>query len=271
MDYRSVIERAFTRLFGEISKVRSDARMRSAVGKGASGDTTYAIDELAEKLLIESFRKDLPGCTIISEEAGIVKGDSDAPIVLMDPIDGSANAIRGLPVFCASVGILDGYMYSDMKTAGVVDLVSGERIIGNVEGVFLNGKKQKPSGIEKISEAMITFELKVRVERPKEIMDKMYGLLARTKHPRVLGSAALEIAYVAIGRMDAYIAPGKQLRNYDCLPSIFLVKMAGGFVRGVVHDLDSIDVMSKERVSFIVAGHEKLGQSIADAFSNIRA
>lgn len=270
MDYRGVIEKAFTRLFGEISKVRFDAKMRSAIGKGASGDTTHAIDALAEKLLIDSFRREIPGCTIISEEVGIVMGESNAPIVLMDPIDGSANAIRGLPVFCASVGILDGLLYSNMKTAGVIDLVSGERITGDVEGVFLNRKKQKPSDIEKISEAMVTFELKVRVERPMEVMDKMYRLLDRTKHPRVLGSAALEIAYVAIGRMDAYVAPGKQLRNYDCLPSIFLVKSAGGFVQGIGQDLDSIDVMSKERVSFIVAGHKKLGQSIADAFSNVR-
>ena len=269
MDYRGVIERAFTRLFGEISKVRSDAEMRSAVGKGASGDTTHTIDMLAEKLLIDSFRKDLPRCTIVSEEAGIVKGDGDAPIVLMDPIDGSTNAIRGVPVFCASAGILEGHMFGGMKTAGVVDLISGEIITGDKEGVFLNRKKQKLSIIEDISEALVSFELKVRVERPKEIMERICSLVSQTKYPRILGSAALEIAYVAIGRMDGYVAPGRQLRNYDCLPSIFLVKSAGGFVQGIGQYLDSIDVMSKERVSFVVAGDKKLGQSIADAFSNI--
>ncbi len=269
MDYRSVIESAFTRLFEEISKVRSDAKMRSAIGKGASGDTTHVIDALAEKLLIDSFRKVLPGCTIISEEVGIVKGASDAPIVLMDPIDGSTNAIRGVPVFCASAGILEGRMFGEMKASGVVDLVSGEMITGD-KGAFLNGKKQKLSNVENISEALVSFELKVRVERPKEIMEKMYSLVSQTKYPRMLGSAALEIAYVAIGRTDAYVAPGKQLRNYDCLPSIFLVKSAGGFTQGVGQDLGSIDVMSKERVSFVVAGNKKLGQTIADAFSNVR-
>lgn len=268
-DYRSVIERSFDNLYKEISKAKNDTKLAKAIGRGASGDITHNIDAIAEKLLIDSFRKDLPECTIISEEVGIVRGEDNAPIVLMDPIDGSANAIRGVPLYCATAGILEGRKFSRMKASGVVDLTNGEIIVGDEDGVYLNKTRQKPSRVSKITEAMVSYELKVRVERPQKVIDKMNELLAKTKYPRTLGSAALEIAYVAIGRMDAYVAPGKQLRSYDCLPSIFLVKSAGGFVKGVGQNLDDVNVTAKERISFVVAGNKTLGEYFAKEFSSI--
>ena len=268
-DYTSIIEKAFKKLYAEFSRVRGDSKLASVVGRGASGDTTHAIDAMSERLLIDLFRKSMPGCTIVSEEIGMIKGVKGAPIVLMDPIDGSTNAVRGLPVFSATAGILEDRRFRNMKASGTVDLVSGEIIVGDGRGVYVNGAKHGLSKVSKLEEALISYEVKVRVERPQKLIDKMYELLSRTRYPRVLGSAALEIAYVAVGRMDAYVAPGMQLRSYDCLPSIFLVKSAGGFVQGIGQDIDSIDVMSRERVSFVVAGNKTLGKIFAEEFSSI--
>lgn len=265
-DYSGTIKLALEKLYADISDAREDSRFADIVGRGASGDITLAIDAVAEKSLIDSIREAIPDCTVVSEEVGIVGGGQDAPIALIDPIDGSTNAIRGIPVFAGVIGILEGRKFRTMKAAGIIDLVTGETIIGDESGVLVNGRMWKPSEVSALSEALVCYELKVRVKRPKEIMEKMHALITRTKYPRVLGSAAIEIAYVAIGRIDAYVSPGKQLRNYDCLPSVFMVKNAGGFVRGVGQNLDNIDVLSKERVSFVVAGNEKLGKSIAAEF-----
>ncbi|MCS4538325.1 MAG: inositol monophosphatase [Thaumarchaeota archaeon] len=268
-EYRSIIERAFKKLYAEFSRIRSDPKLADVVGRGESGDITHTIDAMAEKLLIESFRRSIPNCTVVSEEIGIVDGAKDAPIVLMDPIDGSTNAIRGLPVFCATAGILEDRKFGSMEASGTVDLVTGEIIVGDGRGVYVNGEKHNLSKVSKLEEALVSYEVKVRVERPQKMIDKMYELMSKTKYPRVLGSAALEIAYVAIGRMDAYVAPGKQLRSYDCLPSIFLVKSARGFVQGIGQNLDSVDVMSNERISFVVAGNKTLGKIFAEEFSSV--
>ncbi|MBM3898162.1 MAG: inositol monophosphatase [Thaumarchaeota archaeon] len=268
-EYRSTIEKAFRKLYAEFSSVRSDSKIASIVGRGASGDITHVIDAMAEKILIESFRKEMPDCTIVSEEIGIVKGKNDAPIVLMDPIDGSTNAVRGLPVFCATAGILEDRSFGSMEASGTIDLVTGEVIVGDEDGTYVNGTKATLSKVSRLQDAIVSYEVKVRVERPKKMISKMYELITKTKYPRVLGSAALEIAYVAIGRMDAYVAPGNQLRSYDCLPSIFLVKSAGGFVEGIGQNTDSVDVMSRERVSFVVAGNRTLGKILAKEFSSL--
>ena len=267
--YRGIIEKAFKKLYAELSMVRGDSKLAYVVGRGASGDITRTIDAMSEKLLIDFFRKSIPDCTLVSEEIGVVDGGKDAPIVLMDPIDGSTNAVRGLPIFCATAGILEDRRFSSMKASGTIDLVNGEIIVGDERGVYVNGAKHDLSKVSKLEEALVSYEIKVRVKRPQKLIDRMYELLSRTKYPRVLGSAALEIAYVAIGRMDAYVAPGKQLRSYDCLPSMFLVKSAGGFVRGIGQNIDSVDVMSRERVSFVVAGNKTLGQIFAEEFSSI--
>lgn len=268
-EYRGILEEAFKKLYAEFSRIRSDSKLADIVGRGASGDMTYTIDAMAEKLLIESLRKSIPDCTIVSEEIGVIDGASDAPIVLMDPIDGSTNAIRGLPVFCATAGILEDRKFSSMKASGTANLVTGEIIVGDERGVYVNGAKHDLSEVSKLEEALVSYEVKVRVERPQKMIDKMYELISKTKYPRVLGSAALEIAYVSIGGMDAYVAPGKQLRSYDCLPSIFLVKSAGGFVHGIGQNLDSVDVISKERISFVVAGNKALGKIFAEEFSSV--
>jgi len=267
--YRSVIEKAFKKLYAEFSRVRRDSKLANVVGRGASGDITHTIDAMSEKLLIDFFRKSIPDCTVVSEEIGVINGVKDAPIVLMDPIDGSTNAVRGLPVFCATAGILEDRRFRNMKASGTVDLVNGEIIVGDERGVYVNGAKHDLSKVSELEEALVSYEVKVRVERPQRLVDKMYELLSKTKYPRVLGSAALEIAYVAVGRMDAYVAPGMQLRSYDCLPSIFLVKSAGGFVQGIGQNIDSVDVMSTERVSFVVAGNKTLGKIFAEEFSSV--
>jgi myo-inositol-1(or 4)-monophosphatase len=269
-DYRNIIEKAFRKLYAEFSNVRSDSKLASVVGRGASGDVTHTIDAMAEKTLIESFRKEIPDCTIVSEEIGIVKGKNGAPTVLMDPIDGSTNAIRGLPVFCATAGILEDRSFRSMKASGTIDLVTGEIIVGDEDGTYVNGTKATLSKVSKLQDAIVSYEVKVRVERPKKMIDKMYELISKTRYPRVLGSAALEIAYVAIGRMDAYVAPGKQLRSYDCLPSVFLVKSARGFIEGIDQDIDSVDVMSRERISFVAAGNKTLGKVLAKEFSSLK-
>ncbi len=97
------------------------AERRVPQGAGAGGDTTVLVDRLAEEIVIDVLGRQDGGLTLISEEAGEVAMGAPSPIVVVDPIDGSLNAKRGLPIFATSIALADG------PTMGDVGLGHGPR------------------------------------------------------------------------------------------------------------------------------------------------
>ncbi|MBS7627579.1 fructose 1,6-bisphosphatase, partial [Candidatus Bathyarchaeota archaeon] len=136
---------------------------RTKVGIGAGGDISRAIDLVAEGAVLDIIRRYFQNGTLLSEESGEMKiGKGGLPLFILDPIDGSTNAIRGYPCFSSSLAIANGYEFSNIQAAGVINIPSGDLFTAEVgKGAFLNGNRVRPSEVKRISEALLAIDLNV--------------------------------------------------------------------------------------------------------------
>jgi len=222
------------------------------VGRGASGDPSTAFDLAVEEAVIRTLRTLLPEALIVAEESG-VSGSRDAKkLVLLDPVDGSTNASLNLPFYCTSIAVVDGRFFEGMISAGIVDLVRGELFYAERgKGVSVDGEPVSlgPSG-KRLRDSCVSINLRLQDLR---YGSAMLNLLRTIRYPRFLGSAALETAYVALGRVDAFVAPAPRLRSYDCLPSLLIVQEAGGYFQTLNRDLKDADLSEPLRLSYVAA------------------
>lgn len=255
MEFSGVITRAL-RAAREAVR-RGDGKV---VGRGAYGDITYDLDSLAEEAIERVVRENWPHATMISEEAG-VRG-SGVPYVLVDPLDGSANALRRVPIYSSAMAISKSPFFKDITASGVMDIVRDELFIAEKsQGCFVNGARAECSQVKNIHDSVICFDMKT-APRPAFPKRAIMNLFNTTKYPRCLGSAALEVAYVCSGRVDAFLEGRVHLRTFDCLPSIFLVREAGGYVKCFNVDLEGLDLRTRGRLAILAAGSKTLGEEI---------
>jgi len=188
------------------------------VGAGLGGDDTTAIDRAAEDALLARFRD--TGATIVSEEVGVVEGGGTTLVI--DPIDGSLNAKRGIPFFSVSVAVARGRTMDDVELGFVHDFGSGEEWVARRgEGAFLDaaslGQVRPKDEIEILSfEATLT-ELVAR-DAPK--------VAALAYRLRIMGSLALSLCHLAAGRVDA-VCSLKPARSVDIAAAQLLVRELG--------------------------------------------
>ena len=123
-EWLSVCRAAVEDVRGVLVELPTREEREPVVGAGEGGDETTAIDAAAERVILERLRA-IDGATIVSEEIGELKGDGGLRIVV-DPIDGSLNAKRGIPFFSISVAIADGATMDDVLFGYVYDFGTGE-------------------------------------------------------------------------------------------------------------------------------------------------
>jgi myo-inositol-1(or 4)-monophosphatase len=188
------------------------------VGQGLGGDETTAVDLAAEEAIVARFR-DLD-VTIVSEEVGRL-GEGET-VVVIDPIDGSLNAKRGIPFFSVSIAVADGDTMGDVHFAYVYDFGSGEEWVGtrgggaNVNGEPLGAIRPKDT-IEILSFEATRTPLIAR-DAPK-VVELAYRL-------RVMGSLALSLSHLAAGRVDA-VCSLKPARAVDIAAAQLFVREVG--------------------------------------------
>jgi len=201
---------------------------------GADGTMTKAIDELAEEAVISKVRElDLP-CNILSEEKGLVDRGHDRTLV-MDPIDGTYNAVHGIPFYAVSLAIAS----DDLRTVEeglVMNLVTGdvyEAVKGG--GSFKNGKQLKANAWREKGRVFSVTLGKLSTLQSLDVS-------LHTKRVRNLGSAALETCMVGEGALDMYYnsRPEGSLRIIDIAAAMLVLEEAGGSMLGV--DLDPLNM-----------------------------
>ena len=219
------------------------------VGTGMGGDETTAVDAAAEQAVIDVLTRHADGgFTLVSEELGEhAFGDvRPGPYVVVDPIDGTLNAKRGLPIFALSIAVADGPTMKDVSFAYVLDLGSGEEWTAVRDaGARLNGGAI--DGPRPKDEIEILAMEATRTDLLADRAAAMVGLAYRT---RVLGSLALALCHLAAGRVDA-VCSLKPARSVDIAAAQLLVRE-----RGLAIDLpeDSpfadarLDVVARSRV-----------------------
>ena len=126
----------------EVASIQHYPDIKKIIGQGASGDKTFFIDKRAEEIIIEGLKLLKEPFTIISEEIGIIDINGGGKRVIIDPIDGSKNAISGIPFYCTSIAVADGDSLNDIKLSYIINLINGNEFWAKQNsGAFLNNKQ----------------------------------------------------------------------------------------------------------------------------------
>jgi myo-inositol-1(or 4)-monophosphatase len=214
----AAVERALAEL-----PTRTDREPVVALGEG--GDETTAIDAAAESAvvsLLESLHAGGVEFTLVSEELGERSFGADGLRVVLDPIDGSMNAKRGIPFFSVSIAVAEGGAMRDVFFGYVFDFGTREEWTARRgEGAFLNGERLDGPGPKEEVE-MLSFEATTTELVAEQIAD-MVGIADRT---RIMGSLALSLCHLAAGRLDG-VCSLKPARSVDIAAAQLLVRERG--------------------------------------------
>jgi len=187
-------------------------------------DVKLEADINAESIILKHLNK--TDVQVLSEEAGWVNASSNNSAWVVDPLDGTYNYMRGFPVSCVSIAMVQG----DKRIVGVIyDFNRDEMFAGIVgQGATLNGREMKVSNIAKKSDAVLMTGFPVRRDFSTEAMIRFASDLGEWKKVRMIGSAALALAYVAAGRADVYHE--ENTMPWDVAAGCALIEAAGGSV-----------------------------------------
>ena len=205
--------------FGEIENLQVSVK--------GPGDFVTASDKKVEKILIEELIKARPNYSILSEETGKISNDESFKWII-DPIDGTSNFLHGIPHFAISIGlehnkeIICGIIYDPIKD----EMFTAEK--GN--GSYLNNQRIRVSSRSKLKNCIIFTGGPKYESKDKELaLEEYKKFSSKTLAPiRKMGSASLDMAYVAAGRCDGFWQ--RNLNYWDIAAGIILIKEAGGFV-----------------------------------------
>lgn len=197
----------------------------------AKGHNDYVSDAdiAAEKAVINCILKHYPDHAILAEESG-AQGESDT-VWIVDPLDGTTNYLHGFPVFAVSIGV---QIKGRMEHAVVYDPLRQELFTASRgQGAHLDGRRIRVSGQIQLERALVGtgFPFRQADADLKPYLDMLCKVIHKTSGVRRPGAAALDLAYVAAGRLDAFWETG--LSSWDLAAGSLLIREAGGIISGL--------------------------------------
>ena len=244
--------------FGEVEQLQ--------VSKKGPGDFVSMADKRAEQTIVEELRNARPDWGMLLEEGGKIEGDPDKPRWIVDPLDGTTNFLHGIPHFATAIAV------EDLPGAGGRAEISHGLIYQPLtdetfwaekgRGAWLHDRRLRVSARRYLDEAVIGTGVPHLGLSDGPRWTKIYGAIGpEVAGIRRFGSAALDLAWVAAGRLDGYWED--DLDPWDGAAGLLLVKEAGGFVS----DYRGQDRMI-ERREFLAANgdlHSRLHKLLAGA------
>jgi myo-inositol-1(or 4)-monophosphatase len=229
------------------------------VGEGLGGDDTTAIDQAAEEVILARVRE--AAGAIVSEEVGRV-GGTGLPLVVVDPIDGSLNAKRGIPFFSLSIAVAEGGTMDDVVFGFVHDFGSREEWTARRgQGACLN---DQPLGAVRPKDEVeiLSFEA-TRTSLVARDAPKVADLAHRL---RIMGSLALSLCHLAAGRVDA-VCSLKPARSVDIAAAQLLCRELGLMIDlfDVEEPFGAAPLDLEQRSRVVAAGSEAVCRQIAVA------
>src|SRR3954464_2799932 len=192
-------------------------------------DFVTEIDREAEAAIIDAVRKAYPEHAILGEESGAVGAESGKAEYrwIIDPLDGTTNFIHGFPQYCVSIGVEHR---GALAHAVIYDPSRNELFTASKgRGAFLNDRRIRVSKCLKLQDALVGtgFPFK-ELSRADLYLKQLKALMEKSSGVRRAGAAALDLAYVACGRLDAFWELG--LMPWDMAAGVLLIQEAGGLV-----------------------------------------
>jgi myo-inositol-1(or 4)-monophosphatase len=223
--------RSLVRDFGEVEQLQVSVK--------GPGNFVSAADHKAEDLIFNELTKARPGYSFLMEERGEVVGKVTSHRWIVDPLDGTTNFLHGVPLFAISIGLeREGQL-----VAGVVynpasdEMFTAER----GKGAYLNDRRRlRVAARKQLSDALVTIGIP-HLGRPghKLFIDELKSVISEVAGVRRTGSAALDLAWTAAGRFDAYWE--RNIKPWDMAAGILLVREAGGVVCDLAGGQEMLD------------------------------
>ena len=228
--------RGLVRDFGEVENLQ--------VSRKGPADFVTAADIQAEKVLRRELSRARPGYAMLLEEGGAVAGSSPEYRWIVDPLDGTLNFMHGIPHFCISIGLehngemIAGVIYDPLRD----ELFHAEK----GAGAYLNDRRLRVSSRSNMMESVIATGMPwAGRDRHEEYLAQIALVMEQTAGIRRMGSAALDLAYVAAGRYEGFWEPA--LSPWDIAAGLVILREAGGYITafdGRDINLDNGDVLA---------------------------
>ncbi|MDH3395254.1 MAG: fructose 1,6-bisphosphatase [Nitrosopumilus sp.] len=256
MEVIEILREASNKIYENVKDLAGTEHAAGDFGIGAGGDISRNIDIVAEKTVIDYLKEIGFECTVLGEECGQVElSDNPKGFVIMDAIDGSANAVRGVPFFCSSLAFATKNKLSSITDGVITNLSNGETYWASKnKGSFFNNERikvHKEDPIYKIIGINTS-------GATSDLMKRLQPIFENHNHTRHFGANALEMALFARGLMDVFIDLRDKIRIQDIAAGYLIVKEAGGLLLDAdLKPLDA-DLSYETRVSFIAAANQKI-------------
>ena len=233
-----------------------------AVEVKGRNDYVSQADRDAEQEVVDTIHKHYPDHAILAEEGG-ASGESDT-VWIIDPLDGTTNFLHGFPVFAVSIGV---QVKGRMEHGVVYDPVRQELFTASRgAGAQLDGRRIRVSGQKNLERALIGtgFPFRHAGCEMEPYLAMLGKILKNTSGVRRPGAAALDLCYVAAGRLDAFWETG--LKAWDLAAGALIIREAGGIVSGLDGSEDYLET------GHVLAGTPKIYAALARlCASDIRA
>ena len=246
--------RGLRRDFGEVENLQ--------VSRKGPGDFVSSADRKAEEVLSDGLMKARPGYGLVLEENGIIEGTDKSHTWHIDPLDGTSNFLHGVPHFAVSVGL---EREGQIVAGAIFDPIKDELFVAERgKGAYLNNRRLRVSGRQDMADALVGYGTPYlgRGSHPR-LLRELGAVMAVAGGTRRMGSAALDMAYVACGRLDAYWE--RDLQTYDFAAGVILVREAGGFVTSADGAAEPLAPRS------VACGNEELHRELVAILKKVQA
>jgi myo-inositol-1(or 4)-monophosphatase len=214
--------RGVQRDYGEVTNLQISVK--------GPGDFVTNADKKAEQVLREELGKARPTYGILGEEIAEYKGTDPDHRFIIDPIDGTFNFMHAMPFFAITIAL---ERKGEIVAGVTYDPISDELFHAEKgTGAFVNNKRMRVAGRRDLIDSMIaTYIPSRRSKDHSKHRAELTQMQVKTSGIRSLGSTALDMAYIAMGRLDG--AWSRDLQAWDMAAGVLLIKEAGGFVQGI--------------------------------------
>ncbi len=231
MDLREILQTAQAAALAGGRVLRGRSGHMDQVNHKGPRDLVTELDLASQEAVLDTVAGAFPDHRALAEESSGVP-DLAGPVWIVDPLDGTTNFVHGLPMYSVSVAFALG---GELMAGAIYDPEREEMFAAaRGAGAFLNGRPIAVAGAGRMVDALTVtgFPYEMDEARMSRMMRRMSNVIAASQGVRRLGSAALDLAYVACGRLDVFWEEG--LKPWDMAAGVLICREAGG----VVTDLD---------------------------------
>ena len=223
------------------------------------------VDKASELAILEGLKRRRIPCTLVSEDIGMVRIEGGSNIhIVVDPIDGTTNASRGIPYSAISIAVSDKPKLSGVFAGIVLNVFTGEKFTAERGcGAYRGKTRIRTSEVKELKDAVVSMDLSKRAFH----MEWALQIARRVSGVRHLGSASIELSYVAMGRMDAHVDLRWVIRPVDVAAGILILREAGGAVYTQGGTGRDVDLKPGERMVIVGAANQQLLEEIFSTVS----